>query len=111
MVRELLGHPPTLEGHAAWIARIQELADIAGELPPVSQGANAGQPKSARAAEAPAHSHGATSPVPGDPRVTKDNASTQLHATRMPEKSNNSCQILRTLPDARVQIERDHERE
>ena len=29
----------------------------------------------------------------------------------MPEKSNNSCQILRTPPDARVQIERGHERE
>ena len=31
--------------------------------------------------------------------------------TRMPEKSNNSCQILRTPPDARIQIERGHERE
>ena len=49
MVWELLGHPPAPEGHASWIARIQELADIAGELPPVSQGANAGQPKSVRA--------------------------------------------------------------
>ena len=94
MVRELLGHPPAPEGHAAWIARIQELADIAGELPPASQGANTGQPKSARAPEALAHSHGATSPVQGDPRATnrdKSNATTRLHTTRMPGKSNNNC--------------------
>ena len=57
MVQELLGHPPTQEGHAAWIARIRELADIAGDLPPASQAANAGQPKSTRAPEAPARSH------------------------------------------------------
>ena len=99
------GAPPTPEGHAAWIAHIQELADIAGELPPVSQGANAGQPKSARAPKAPARSHGATSPVQGDPRTNahdKANVSTQLPATRMPEKSNNSCQILCAPPHARV---------
>ena len=96
MVRELHGHPPAPEGHAAWIARIQELADIAGEMPPVSQGANAGQPKSARATAAPARYHGATSPVQEDPRATnrdKANATTQLHTTRMPEKSNNNCKI------------------
>ena len=42
MVQELLEHLPTQEGHAAWIARIQELADIADDLPHVSQAANAG---------------------------------------------------------------------
>ena len=36
MGRELLAHPPTPEGHAAWIARIRELTDIAGDLPPPS---------------------------------------------------------------------------
>ena len=114
MVQELLGHPPASAGHTTWIARIQELADIAGELPPVSQGANVGQPKSARAPIAPAHSHGATSSFQGDPLASnhdKANATTQLHATRVPEKSKNSCQILRTPPDASVQIECGHERE
>ena len=36
MVQDLLGHPPAPEGHAAWIARIRELTDIAGDLPPPS---------------------------------------------------------------------------
>ena len=118
MVRELLAHPPALEGHAAWIARIRELTDIAGDLPPPSQATNVGPPKSARAPEAPgapvapAHSHGATSPAQADPRAAgrdKTNATTQL--PKVHEKSNNSFQILRTPPDARVQVERDHERE
>ena len=120
MIRELLAHPPMPEGHAAWLARIWELADIAGDLPSPSQATNVNPPKSTRAAEAPgapaapAHSHGATSPVQADPRATqrdRPNATTQLPTTKAPEKSNNSCQILRTQPDARVHIERGHERE
>ena len=97
MVRELLAHPPAPEGHTAWIARIRELTDIAGDLPPPSQATNVGPPKSARAPEAPgapaapAHSHGATSPAQADPRTAgrdKTNATTQL--PKVHEKSNNS---------------------
>ena len=49
-----------------------------------------------------------------DPRIAnrdKPNVTTQLPATKIPEKSNNSCQILRTLPVACVPVERGHERE
>ena len=104
LIQELLGHPPAPEGHDAWIARIRELADIAGDQPAASQVPNAGQPRSTRAPEVPAHSNGATLPIQVDLRTTnrdKPNATTQLPATRAPEKSNNSCQILRTLPEAR----------
>ena len=72
MVRELLGHPPAPEGHAAWIARIRELTDIAEDLPPPPQATNAGPPKSTRAPEDPralARSHGASYPPQVDPRA------------------------------------------
>ena len=92
--QELLEHPPAPEGHAAWLARIQELVNAAGVPPPPSKGGKTGQPKSVRANEAPDPSHSTTSPVQGDPRMNprdKANATTQLPATRMHEKSNNCC--------------------
>ena len=36
LIQELLGHPPAPEGDDAWIARIRELADIAGDQLPTS---------------------------------------------------------------------------
>ena len=103
-MQELLGHPPVPEGHAAWIARIRKLAGIAGNMPLASQKTHAGQPKSIRAPEAQARSHGATSPVQPDPRATNREracTTTQRPATKIPEKSSNSCQILHSPPDAR----------
>ena len=33
MIRELLGHPPAPDGHAAWVARIRELTEVVDDLP------------------------------------------------------------------------------
>ena len=80
LIQELLGHPPAPEGHDAWIARIWELADIAGDQPPASQASNAGQPKSTRAPEAPARSNGA------DRKSTRLNSS-HRSLSRMPSSA------------------------
>ena len=45
MIKGLLEHPPTPEGHAAWIARVRELTEIAGDRPDDEAGRVPGRAK------------------------------------------------------------------
>lgn len=104
MARELLRYRPTDAGYDAWLARIIELVNAAGDAPAPSHSLHPPSPRAGGVA------HGAPPPPPpsnGDAgRHRGARAREPSRGTSSPDHDEASCQIVwRAPPDARVLLE------
>lgn len=110
MARELLRYRPTEAGYDAWLARITELINAAGDTPAPSRPLPPPSPRGGRAG------HGAPPPPP----PTDDGAGHHRgartpepsHGASSPHHADASCQIARRAAlDARVILEQQRDRQ
>ena len=108
MARELLRYRPAQAGYDAWLARVTELVDAAGDAPAPSRSLPPPPSPDARAGRGvppPPPNHGAA-------RRRAARSPEPPHDSSSSHRDNSSCRIIqRAPPDARVILERQRDRQ